>query len=331
MSRNAIIASLVAALLVNSANGSPATPAKTHSSAATPTSSSHNKSKAKRKPAKAPRALVHQKAVRAATHAPAPQRSAGERPHAPVAPSRVRSAKLPKVEPRQPPAKPAQLRKVKLALPPPMRGSYTSLERQNQKTEADGLERIEDDDDLADRIARKALVPLPVSARLTANSELPAKHRYCRPWTAAFLTDLARAHAAQFHSPLEVSSAVRTVESQKRLIETNGNAAAAEGDVVSPHVTGATIDLAKQGLSRQQLGWLRRWLTPLQTAGKIDVEEEFQQSCFHITVYKSYLPPRPLMAARRATELGTRQGKTPQPGKPKSQPPAQTRMATLGR
>ena len=33
-------------------------------------------------------------------------------------------------------------------------------------------------------------------------------------------------------------------------------------------------------------------LADLQTAGKIDVEEEFKQSCFHITVYKSYVPAR---------------------------------------
>jgi hypothetical protein len=178
-------------------------------------------------------------------------------------------------------------------MPPPLRGSYDSLVRQNDKTEAEGLERIEDDEDLADRIARGMLVAVPVSAKLTINGNLPPDRRFCRPWTASFLTDLARAHAAVFHSPLEVSSAVRTVEYQKRLIETNGNAAAAEGDIVSPHVTGATIDLAKQGLSRQQLGWLRHWLLPLQKAGQIDVEEEFQQACFHITVYKSYLPPSP--------------------------------------
>jgi hypothetical protein len=180
-----------------------------------------------------------------------------------------------------------------MPMPPPLRGSYDSLARQNDKTEADNLERIEDDKDLADRIARGMLVPLPASSRLTVNQGLPADRRYCRPWTAIFLSDLARAHAAAFHSPLEVSSAVRTVEYQKRLIGTNGNAAAAEGDIVSPHVTGATIDLAKQGLSRQQLGWLRHWLLPLQTAGKIDVEEEFKQACFHITVYKSYAPPEP--------------------------------------
>ena len=46
-------------------------------------------------------------------------------------------------------------------------------------------------------------------------------------------------------------------------METNGNAAAAEGDIVSPHLTGATIDIAKQGLSRQEMGWMRSWLLPL--------------------------------------------------------------------
>jgi hypothetical protein len=37
---------------------------------------------------------------------------------------------------------------------------------------------------------------------------------------------------------------------------------------------------------------MRAYLLPLQTAGKIDVEEEFKQSCFHISVYKTYLSPR---------------------------------------
>lgn len=169
-----------------------------------------------------------------------------------------------------------------------MRGSLASLVRQNQKTDADGLERIETTADLDDRIARGMLVPVPASNALTVNSNLPEDRRYCRPWTATFLADLARAHEARFHSPLEVSSAVRTIEYQKRLMATNGNAAPAEGDIVSPHVTGATIDIAKKGLSQREVYWMRIHLMALQDAGKIDVEEEFQQACFHITVYRSY-------------------------------------------
>ena len=197
----------------------------------------------------------------------------------------------------------AALRMPHSAMPAPLRGSVESLDRQNARLDAEGLERIEDEADLADRIEHKLLVPIPASSALTVNDELPAAHRYCRPWTARFLADLARAHDAAFHRPLEVNSAVRTIEYQKRLMESNGNAAPAEGDIVSPHLTGATIDIAKSGLSRQEIAWMRQRLFTLEAAGTIDVEEEFRQSCFHITVYKSYVPARP---ARPAT--GNRRG-----------------------
>jgi hypothetical protein len=178
-------------------------------------------------------------------------------------------------------------------MPPALIGSSESLARQNQINEAEGLERILDDDDLDDRIAHNLLVPLPASSSLLVNGDLPANRRYCRSWTARFLSDFARLHAVRFHRPILVSSAVRTVQFQKQLIRINGNAAAAEGDVVSPHLTGATVDIAKGTMTRQELGWVRSWLLPLQLAGKIDVEEEFQQACFHVTVYKTYLPPPP--------------------------------------
>jgi hypothetical protein len=197
-------------------------------------------------------------------------------------------------------------------MPPPLRGSYESLVRQNEKTQADGLERIEDDNDLRDRIARGMLVPVPVSAALTVNGNLPENRRYCRPWTATFLRDLARAHAAAFHDSLEVSSAVRTVAYQKQLERVNGNATSAEGDIASPHLTGATIDIAKKGLSRLEIGWMRAWLLPIEEAGKIDVEEEFRQSCFHITVYKSYAAPRPVH--KGAVQAASAQGATDRSG-----------------
>ena len=175
----------------------------------------------------------------------------------------------------------------------PLRGSYESLARQNEKTDDDGLERILDDADLRDRIARGFLVPVPVSNALAINQNLPTERRYCRPWTATFLKDLARAHEKRFNSPFEVSSAVRTVAYQKQLMRHNGNAAAAVGEVVSPHVTGATIDIAKGRMPRDEVYWMRQRLSALQDAGKIDVEEEFRQACFHITVYKSYIGAGP--------------------------------------
>ena len=197
----------------------------------------------------------------------------------------------------------ASLQAKRAAMPAPLRGSLNSLERQNDRLDAEGLERIEDERDLDSRITHKLLVPVPASVALTVNPELPAHRRYCRPWTAHFLADLARDHDATFHKPIEVSSAVRTVAYQKRLIQTNGNAAPAVGDIVSPHLTGSAIDIPKDGFTRTEIFWMRHRLLALQQSGKIDVEEEFQQSCFHITVYKSYMPahPGPKPAAPRST------------------------------
>jgi hypothetical protein len=68
---------------------------------------------------------------------------------------------------------------------------------------------------------------------------------------------------------------------------------------------------------------MRSWLLPLQQAGKIDVEEEFQQACFHITVYKSYLPPAPAPGTRQRKAAPSRDGQ--------SQDEAPGEIALLGR
>jgi hypothetical protein len=177
-----------------------------------------------------------------------------------------------------------------LIVPPPLKGSHEILLRQNQVADRDGLDRIQNDDDLEDMRSKKMLVALPVDAALQVDERLPANRRYCRPWTAQFLATLSRAHYARFHTPLQVNSAVRTVEFQQRLLRTNGNAAPAEGETASPHLTGQAIDIAKHGLSLTEIAWLRGYLLPLVQESKVDVEEEFQQSCFHISVYKKYLP-----------------------------------------
>ncbi len=128
---------------------------------------------------------------------------------------------------------------------------------------------------------------------LHIDERLPENRRYCRPWVAKFLTDIARAHYARFHTPLQVNSAVRTVEFQDQLRRTNGNAAPSEGDTASPHLTGLAVDIAKKPLSHTEIAWMRGYLLPLEQQGKIDVEEEFQQSCFHMSVYRKYVPGAP--------------------------------------
>ena len=188
-----------------------------------------------------------------------------------------------------------------------LRGTLASLQRQNTRLEAEGLSRIENEKDLAQRIAHKQLVPLPASQALSVNTDLPLNHRYCRPGTARFLIELARAHDAVFHRPLLVSSAVRTVDYQRRLMRINGNAAPAEGDIVSPHLTGAAVDIVKDGMSREELDWMRTRLLTLEIASKIDVEEEYQQPCFHIAVYRSYMPA-PTMRRAATAGAGSKSG-----------------------
>lgn len=177
-----------------------------------------------------------------------------------------------------------------LIMPPPLKGSHEILIHQNEVADRDGLARVQNDDDLLDMRRRKMLVGLPVDGTLQVDDRLPVNRRFCRPWTAQFLATLARAHYVQFHTPLQVNSAVRTVEFQQHLIHINGNAAPAEGDTASPHLTGQAVDIAKHGLSLAEIAWMRGYLLPLVQEGKIDVEEEFQQSCFHISVYKKYVP-----------------------------------------
>jgi hypothetical protein len=211
------------------------------------------------------------------------------RSRAALAHARRRPTSLPTVQP----AATALIDPVprgRFVLPPPLKGSHDSLVRQNVRSNEEGLERIQDDADLLDLRRQKQLVPLPVTPAMAVDERLPANRRYCRPWTAQFLSDLSRIHYGRFHRSLQVNSAVRTVEYQRHLELVNGNAAPAEGEDASPHLTGATVDIAKKGLSMGEVGWIRAYLMPLQAAGKIDVEEEFYQSCFHITVYRSYSP-----------------------------------------
>ena len=175
-------------------------------------------------------------------------------------------------------------------MPAPLRGTHEVLVHQNIIADVEGLSRIQNEAQIREMLVEGSLVALPVGATLAVDPRLPANRRYCRPWTADFLANISRAHDDLFHRPLQVTSAVRTVEFQRHLERINANAAPATGDTASPHLTGATIDIGKKGMSMREIGWMRDYLAQLQDAGKLDVEEEFQQACFHISVYKTYEP-----------------------------------------
>ncbi len=196
-----------------------------------------------------------------------------------------------------------------LLMLPAMKGSHDILVHQNLMAVADGLERVQNDSQLADMRRLKLIVALPDDDSVYPNDALPLNRRFARPWTVRFVRDMARAHSARFGTPLIVTSAVRTVEFQRRLVRVNGNAAPPTGDIASPHLYGQAIDIAKGGMSLTEIMWMRAYLTPVQNDGKIDVEEEFQQACFHVSVYRRYLgepparqrPEPPLPALMRAS------------------------------
>ena len=185
----------------------------------------------------------------------------------------------------------------RLVVPAPLKGSREILVHQNTMANEAGLERIADDAMLDRLRATRQLVSFPESASLRVNEGLPFNRRYARPWTVRFAVDIAQQFYLHFHEPLQVNSAVRTVDYQLRLQRVNGNAAAVDGDGASPHLTGQAIDFGKRGMSMAEIAWMRAYLLQLMAMGNIDVEEEFQQACFHISVYHSYTP-----AARRTEQ-----------------------------
>ncbi|MES2220311.1 MAG: DUF5715 family protein [Acidobacteriota bacterium] len=189
-------------------------------------------------------------------------------------------------------------------MPVALRGSHEVLVHQNIIADVEGLSRIQDDAQLSAMVRSGDLVALPASPGLAVDPRLPLNRRYSRPWTAQFLRNLARAHEDLFGRPLQLTSAVRTVNFQRHLAHYNGNAAPTSGDTASPHLTGEAIDLGKKGMSLKEIAWMRAVLGALQASGKLDVEEEFEQACFHISVYKTYgphsAPPAQLVAHNNA-------------------------------
>jgi hypothetical protein len=196
-------------------------------------------------------------------------------------------------EAAQPVVLPGLYRYGRLVVPPPMRGTREILVHQNLVADEEGLSRIQDDDDLRRMRVDRMLVDFPETTSLHVNAELAGDRRCARPWTVRFAADIARAYYLRFHQPLQVNSAVRTVAYQLRLRRVNGNAAGIGGEIASPHLTGEAIDFGKRDMNTEEIAWMRTYLRPLMQVGKVDVEEEFQQACFHISVYRSYAPDMP--------------------------------------
>lgn len=171
---------------------------------------------------------------------------------------------------------------------PVLRGSHESLLRQNEEIDRLQLPRIADDVELGELEARGDLVPIEESDSLRVASNLEQSRRYCRPWTRDFLQDLGEAYYKEFAQPIQVNSAVRTMEQQRKLRRHNRNAAPETGEVASSHLAGLTVDINKRGLTRKQHAWIQDYFLNLKNEGLIEPEEERRQPVFHVMVSDRY-------------------------------------------
>lgn len=160
--------------------------------------------------------------------------------------------------------------------------------RQNEEIDRLGLLRIQNDEELDELIADNELVEITEGAGLRLAPNLLPNRRYAKPWTRDFVEDMGQAYYEEFGVPLQINSAVRTAEQQKKLRRHNRNAAPIEGDVASSHMAGLTVDINKRGITKKQHKWIENYLKKYRDEGIIEVAEERRQACFHVMISERY-------------------------------------------
>jgi len=171
---------------------------------------------------------------------------------------------------------------------PVFRPSRESLLLQNAEINRLNLPRIRDDKQLEALKMSGDLVPIVPTEALRIQPSLDPNRRYCRQWTLDFLHDISEAYYREFGDQIQVNSAVRTVQVQKKLRRHNRNAAPESGEIASSHLAGLTIDLQRRGLSKAQIKWIQDYMKPLKEMGLIEPEEERRHWCFHVMVGGAY-------------------------------------------
>jgi hypothetical protein len=196
---------------------------------------------------------------------------------------------------------------------PVFRPSRDSLLRQNEEIDRLELPRIQNQAELDELIARQELVPIVASQTLRFDPRLDPDRRYCRPWTRDFLDDLSEAYYQQFRTSIQVNSAVRTVQVQKKLRRHNRNAAPEKGETASSHLAGITVDIQRRGMTKQQVAWMEQYLMPLKDQGLIEPEEERHQWVFHIAVSGRYADLREPNSVAGEQQEGAQDDQSAQP------------------
>ncbi len=171
---------------------------------------------------------------------------------------------------------------------------------QNRVADAEGLPRFKDGDELQSAIDNGELVRVEDTEAYRLDMTLGEKdpeHRfryaYVQPWTKDFIDQELAALHNEFGTRYVITSLVRTQRYQERLCGRRGRNANAicgrSGWRRSAHLTGATVDIGRIGLSEKEQTSIRKRLKELARLHKvIYIEEGGSQLCFHIMVRPSY-------------------------------------------
>jgi len=157
--------------------------------------------------------------------------------------------------------------------------SKASLLAQNYAIDTLGLHRYRDDADIRAAVKRGELVSVDTA---TLDSRLPINRRYLRPAANNFLSVLSMDFALRFGHTFIVTSAVRTMVTQKMLRRWNHNAAPVTGPYASSHLAGTTFDIGRKKFTATENLWMGEYL--YNAGDAVIVEEENGQACWHIFV-----------------------------------------------
>jgi hypothetical protein len=168
-------------------------------------------------------------------------------------------------------------------------GSPLSLQIQNEIADKEGLIRIKDDETLEELKRKNILVKLPGSVKI--DRRLNEKWQWTLPHTATFIEELGIEFINKFGRMIQVNSAVRTEVRQLEIVK-EGNLNAflpLFGPRRPPHLTGATVDIAKMDMNKDELEWTRKKLLEFEIKKIVEATEEHLQAVFHVMVFKDYL------------------------------------------
>jgi hypothetical protein len=149
---------------------------------------------------------------------------------------------------------------------------------ENQDADNAGIPRYDDQEEIDEAVMGGELVAIDGVA---VSRTLPVERRYARPTAVRFAQELSREFDGNFNHSLQIDSAVRPADCQRRLRRHNENAANFDGPAASTHERGTTIDFNRR-LSKREWHWLRFRLMYYVACGKIRVIEE--RNCIHVFV-----------------------------------------------